>query len=82
MRYDVVNLILGWTLLALTVPLLVCAALTWWLDGLTLAIQAFGPAIAASAGIGTLLSRSLHAPIHRNVFEIWKPSWELAWFGR
>ena len=55
MRYDVVNLILGWTLLALTVPLLVCAALTWWLDGLTLAIQAFGPAIAASAGIGTLL---------------------------
>jgi trk system potassium uptake protein TrkH len=55
MRYDVVNLILGWTLLALTVPLFVCAALTWWLDGLTLAMQAFGPAIVASAGLGALL---------------------------
>ena len=81
MRYDVVNLILGWTLLALTVPLLVCAALTWWLDGLTLAIQALARPSQQVQASAPSSSRSLHAPIHRNVFEIWKPSWELAWFG-
>ena len=52
MRYDVVNLILGWTLLAMTLPLLFCGVITWWLDGSTLALQAFGPAIGLSAGLG------------------------------
>lgn len=52
MRYDVLNLILGWTLLALTAPLLLCALLTWWLDGWVLAAQAFVPAILVSGGLG------------------------------
>lgn len=55
MRSDVVNLILGWTLVALAVPLVACFALTWWLDGLTLALQAFLPAIVVSAGVGTCM---------------------------
>ena len=55
MRYDVLNLILGWTLVALTVPLIACFLITWALDGLELAIQAFLPAVAISSGLGTVL---------------------------
>jgi hypothetical protein len=49
MRYDVLNLILGWTLVALTIPLAACFCITWKLDGLELAIQAFLPAVAISS---------------------------------
>ena len=41
MRFDVLSLILGWTLIALTVPLVVCGLVTWWLDDLQMALSAF-----------------------------------------
>ena len=34
MRFDVLYLILGWTLLAWMVPLAVCGLITAWLDSL------------------------------------------------
>ena len=52
MRFDVLNLILGWTLLALLVPLGVCGIITAWLDDWQLAVQAFLPAMLISAGLG------------------------------
>ena len=55
MRTDVLNLILGWTLIALTVPLLLCGLLTIWLDDFQLAVYSFAiPAIFSSA-IGFLM---------------------------
>tara|TARA_Y100000766_G_scaffold231251_1_gene205318 strand:- start:2191 stop:3828 length:1638 start_codon:yes stop_codon:yes gene_type:complete len=55
MRTDVLNLILGWTLIALTVPLLLCGLLTIWLDDFQLAMYSFAiPAIFSSA-IGFLM---------------------------
>ena len=55
MRTDVLNLILGWTLIALTVPLLLCGILTIWLDDFQLAMYSFAiPAIFSSA-IGFLM---------------------------
>ena len=41
MRFDVLSLILGWTLIALTVPLVVCGFITWWLDDIGMALSAF-----------------------------------------
>ena len=55
MRYDVLNLILGWTLIALLVPLGLCALITAWLDGWELALRAFGPAMLISGGLGTAM---------------------------
>ncbi|MEC8340446.1 MAG: TrkH family potassium uptake protein [Candidatus Thermoplasmatota archaeon] len=55
MRYDVLNLILGWTLLALLLPLALCGAITWWLDGWVLAAQAFLPAMLISGGLGAIM---------------------------
>ena len=52
MRFDVLNLILGWSLLALAVPLLACALATWYLDGWFLAVEAFGPAMLCSLVLG------------------------------
>lgn len=55
MRTDVLNLILGWTLIALTVPLLLCGLLTIWLDDFQLAMYSFAiPAIFSSA-VGFLM---------------------------
>ncbi|MGB1233895.1 MAG: hypothetical protein ACPHF0_06995, partial [Poseidonia sp.] len=55
MRSDVLNLILGWTLLALLVPLGVCGLITLWLDGWVLAVQAFLPAMLISGGLGAVM---------------------------
>ncbi len=55
MRSDVLNLILGWTLMALLVPLAVCAVITLWLDGWQLAAQAFLPAMFISGGLGAAM---------------------------
>lgn len=42
MRGDVLALIVGWAVLALSVPLFVCFLLTIWLDDLEIAVRAFG----------------------------------------
>jgi len=55
MRYDVLNLILGWTLIALMIPLAVCGILTLVLDGWELAATAFLPAVLISGGLGAAL---------------------------
>ena len=55
MRSDVLNLILGWTLMALLLPLAVCAVITLWLDGWQLAAQAFLPAMLISGGLGAAM---------------------------
>ncbi len=52
MRSDVLNLILGWTLIALLVPLGICAVITALLDGWELALRAFFPAMLISGGLG------------------------------
>ena len=41
MRFDVLNLILGWTLVALTIPLLLCVVATGYMDNWELAFRAF-----------------------------------------
>ncbi|MBT5391647.1 MAG: TrkH family potassium uptake protein [Euryarchaeota archaeon] len=55
MRFDVLNLILGWTLIALTLPLVLCGLITIWLDDLTLALYAFAVPAAISPTIGILM---------------------------
>lgn len=55
MRSDVLNLILGWTLVALLVPLGVCGIITVALDGWVLAAQAFLPAMIISGGLGAVM---------------------------
>ncbi len=55
MRYDVLNLILGWTLLALTAPLVLCFLISWNLDGFELALRAFLPAVVMSLGLGGVM---------------------------
>ncbi len=41
MRSDVLFLILGWTLVALTFPLFACGLITAWIDSIDLALRAF-----------------------------------------
>ena len=55
MRTDVLNLILGWTLIALTVPLLLCGLLTIWLDDFQLAMYSFAIPAIFSSTIGFLM---------------------------
>ena len=57
MRFDVLALILGWTLVALTIPLVVCGILTGFLDDWDLAILAFSAPAASSLLIGYLMLR-------------------------
>ena len=57
MRFDVLALILGWTLVALTIPLVVCGILTGFLDDWDLAILAFSSPAASSLLIGYLMLR-------------------------
>ncbi len=57
MRFDVLALILGWTLVALTIPLVVCGILTGFLDDWDLAILAFSAPAALSLFIGYLMLR-------------------------
>ena len=57
MRFDVLNLILGWTLVALTVPLLFCVLVTGYLDDWELALRAFSIPAALSFFIGFMMLR-------------------------
>ena len=41
MRRDVLSLIVGWTMVALMVPLIFSFTITWWLDGFNIALRAF-----------------------------------------
>ena len=57
MRFDVLGLILGWTLVALTVPLVLCAVITGFLDDWELALRAFAIPAGLSLIIGFLMLR-------------------------
>ena len=52
MRRDVVALIVGWTLVALCIPLFVALMATVFLDDWKLAIQAFLPSLMISGICG------------------------------
>lgn len=57
MRRDVLALIVGWTMVAMIVPLALSFGITWWLDGINTAMLAFFLPTAFSGVIGgTLLS--------------------------
>ena len=55
MRFDVLYLILGWTLIALTVPLGFCGLLTIFLDNWTMALYSFAIPAGLSALSGFLM---------------------------
>lgn len=57
MRFDVLALILGWTLVALTIPLVLCAVITGFLDDWDLAIRAFSLPAGLSLFIGFIMLR-------------------------
>ena len=57
MRFDVLGLILGWTLVALTIPLVACAIITGLLDDWELAMRAFTVPAILSLVIGFLMLR-------------------------
>ena len=57
MRFDVLNLILGWTLVALTIPLLLCVIATGYLDDWELAFRAFSIPAGLSLFIGSIMLR-------------------------
>ena len=56
MRRDVLSLIVGWTMVALIVPLLFSFFITWWLDGISTALVAFfiPTLLSGVIGIGLL----------------------------
>lgn len=41
MRRDVLSLIVGWTMVAMMLPLMFSFTISWWLDGFTIALRAF-----------------------------------------
>lgn len=55
MRSDVLYLILGWTLIALSIPLALCGVLTGALDSVELALRAFAIPSFISAFVGILM---------------------------
>ncbi len=55
MRRDVLSLIVGWTMMAMIVPLLFSFIVTWWLDGINTALISFALPIAISGMIGLAL---------------------------
>ena len=95
MRFDVLNLILGWTLVALTVPLLFCVAITGYLDNWELALRAFSIPAGLSLFIGSMMlrfgtKRNTHMRLRdREAFAAVALVWPLAvfigalpyWFG-
>jgi len=52
MRRDVLSLIVGWTMMAMIIPLLFSFIVTWWLDGINTALIAFLLPIVISGIIG------------------------------
>ena len=57
MRFDVLGLILGWTLMAISVPLFICGLITIWLDDLEMALKAFLIPVIFSTLLGGLMLR-------------------------
>lgn len=55
MRKDVLALIVGWTMIALIAPLVLCFLITWAMDGFAIAAQSFLIPTLLSAAIGVLL---------------------------
>ena len=55
MRFDVLSLILGWTLIAISIPLLICGVITVWLDDLEMALRGFLIPLILSPMIGFLM---------------------------
>ena len=55
MRRDVLSLIVGWTMMAMIVPLLFSFIVTWWLDGINTALVSFAIPIVISGMIGVAL---------------------------
>ena len=95
MRFDVLYLILGWTLVALTIPLLFCFILTGYLDDWDLALRAFSIPAGMSLFIGAIMlrfgtKRNTHMRLRdREAFAAVALVWPLAvfigalpyWFG-
>ena len=55
MRSDVLYLILGWTLIALALPLAACGLITGWLDSVELALKAFALPAFISSFVGIVM---------------------------
>ena len=55
MRRDVLSLIVGWTMMAMIIPLLFSFIITWWLDDINTALVAFFLPILFSGMIGSAL---------------------------
>ena len=55
MRRDVLSLIVGWTMMAMILPLLFSFIVTWWLDGINTALISFAIPIVISGMIGFAL---------------------------
>ena len=55
MRRDVLSLIVGWTMMAMIIPLLFSFIVTWWLDGINTALISFAIPIVISGMIGVAL---------------------------
>ena len=55
MRRDVLSLIVGWTMVAMLIPLSFSFLVTWWLDGLSTASVAFLIPLVFSGLIGVAL---------------------------
>ena len=55
MRFDVLSLILGWTLIAISIPLIFCSVITIWLDDFEMAMRAFLIPLILSPTIGGLM---------------------------
>ena len=55
MRKDVLFLILGWTLIALTIPLFICGLATAWLDSIEIALYSFALPCIISPVLGLIL---------------------------
>ena len=95
MRFDVLYLILGWTLVALTIPLLFCFIVTGYLDDWDLALRAFSIPAGMSLFIGAIMlrfgtKRNTHMRLRdREAFAAVALVWPLAvfigalpyWFG-
>jgi Trk-type K+ transport system membrane component len=55
MRKDVLFLILGWTLIALAIPLFLCGLATAWLDSVEIALYSFALPCVISPSLGLIL---------------------------
>ena len=87
MRRDVLSLIVGWTMVAMLIPLSFSFLVTWWLDGFNTASVAFLLPIAFSGLIGiAMLSIGVRSDTterlrDREAFAAVALAWPVAVFG-